>query len=395
MSYIDIFVLATMVLGLLIGLIGSFKRKLTTLITNVLSLVIAFFTCKLITNGVYDMIYDALIGALGEGEFSGIIESVSGMAYGIINLLVFWVEALLLMIIIGIIGKIIFAIIKHHKKKNGKVYLPSYKTGGVLGLVNGFIVGITLIFPVLVLSPALTNISSLTSSMEDEGGTVTEITTLAENQVKNSIVIKGSDWVLSNWKMSILKYENDGQEYYLYDNIGAIGGTTKLLSLFTPAEGEEEVNIFENLSNISDDDLREAFASLDKAPEIKKAMNDIISGLIDGEGGGQEDPFMSALASIDFEEISFEKEAETFIAMKNIVDFSGEEIGLNEEITSEQVDDVIEALENSDLFATLVPVLEIDPDEMLGATYDPDTIGEFLTESQYNSLKALLTPSQD
>ncbi len=166
-SLVDLFIIVCAVIGLFFGLFGKAPRKLWRLILVIGSIVTAYFTYNKIIDAVLAVDVNALAEYIdgftvpaGVTSVEGLVASylnVNGidlssllpLAKSVVGLVVFWVEALVLMLVTRVLfGWIAFAICGKKRKKHTAV-----KTLGLIGAAKGAIVGVMIIIPLLVLSP--------------------------------------------------------------------------------------------------------------------------------------------------------------------------------------------------------------------------------------------------
>lgn len=344
MSYIDIFVIAFVALGLLLGLLGRWQGKLIHLLVVVASILIAFFTCGILTKTLMGI--DAgFIGGTGSiGDFvsdkiGGFVkdfniptDALMGLVSGICKMLVFWLEAIILMLVLGFFAWIIGLIALRKTKKHTAV-----KTVGLIGAVKGFLISIILIFPVLVFSPILANIGSV---IPDGGSTIE----LIQKQVTTSKVVEVSDKLFNKVELDIFKYEKDGTKGYLYSDIKSLNGLLKLSGLFLNTG--EDSNPLETLTSMSDEELREVFTQIGESETVKEVLSGVIEEFIPEDSG----------IELNIDNIDFSKEADTFVTISHMVEFDeqGEMQFTPENITTEEVAGV---LANSDLVLAVVEMV--------------------------------------
>ncbi|MCQ2564365.1 MAG: hypothetical protein MJ152_00650 [Clostridia bacterium] len=288
MSYIDIFVLVIIGLGLFFGLFGRWQNKLVALCSVAASAVTSYFICTPITNAVLKMdsgilsfiggksgtpILEFIQGLLKSKKLPVDLSSLADMVPGLVKVIVFWLCAIVLMLVLGLLTKIIFGIIFRHTKKGTAI-----KTLGLIGAVKGALVAIILVFPVFAFAPLLKNLTSIPNLPES----IQPVVQMVEDHTNKSKAVAVTDWVFKNTKMQMMTYEHNGQTMYLYDDLNGISGLVQLSSLLTGGDP------IQALAQMDASQLQEAIASIGNSPMLQETITNVVSKIVSQQMPGME-----------------------------------------------------------------------------------------------------------
>ncbi len=341
MNLFDTIVLVGALVGLLFGIMGKATKRICSLLYTVLALIIAYFACGTLVSGVMGISVNTeqtleayLIATLSEvtAEFNMPMATIIGLVEGIVKLLAFYILFFIVNFVVNLIGKIVVGIILKIKIRSQVLAgqpvkrFTALKTFGIFGAIKWSIIAFMMILPITVLAPIVPDVAKLV--IKDEA-TATEIS----NQVEQSSVIKFADGLYSSTKLGFMVYSDGETDYYLYDDIKSIKGFLKMASIFMPAEGEE-VDPIKQIANMTDEDITEMLTNINQSESTKEILNTISDELELG---------------IDFKDVDLAEEADTIIAIKNLIDVSEEEVTFKEDITQEDMQNLTDALATSDI----------------------------------------------
>ncbi len=366
MSYIDIFVLVIIGLGLFFGLFGRWQNKLVALCSVAASAVTSYFICTPITNAVLKMDSGILSFIGGESgltildflksklNFEGMdLSAMADMVPGLVKVVVFWLCAIALMLVLGLLTKIIFGIIFRHTKKGTAI-----RTLGLIGAVKGALVAIILVFPVFAFAPALKNLTAVPMIADNQ------IVQMVEDHTNKSKAVTVTDWVFKNTKMQMMTYEHDGQTMYLYDDLEKLPGLIK--SVLEVKDMLSGGNPIEALAQMEPEQLQEVFDNIANAPQvIKDTVTNVVSGIVRDMTEG----------AIQIENIDFEKEGKMFATVASVLTVNTDDpdnikVEIDEESVAtllENPENLADALADSELVTLFAGNMqgmfsEIDPD---------------------------------
>lgn len=421
MNYIDIAFIACIVVGFLCGLVGKGVRKITRLITTVGCIAAAYFTCGTAFTMLNETYAPQFMGALnmtGTTLVEGVINMagsylsqlgldpaiLNGLVAGLIKVVIFWVECLVLLlvsrIVLGLFGLIFFR----------KTKLKPIHTLGIFGLARAAVVTVVLFFPVIVLGPVLKSLGGVGALLDATSNSSTvgavyngepEVTLLDEggegagegettNEGSNPLAaiqpiidkiveqMEGSKFMgyatkivnENKDKVEIFKVEVNGVEYNAVTEIDAIpaliDGANTLLKMM-PAEGEDPMETFKNMDA---DELKETFANLENNPTAKAAVIGVINSTLSSELG----------VTIP-DTVNLATEGETFALVVDLMSVMPETGDPDPEALAEilQPETVANVLANSELALDLI--------EASGMT---DSIADIIPEQQANDIKTQL-----
>ena len=340
MNIIDSIVLGGVIIGFFFGIIGRATKKICSLIFTIVAILVAYFACGTVVNAIMGISVGAdqtlkgyLVNMLSEltAEFSIPTDTIVGLVEGIIKLLAFYILAFALNIVINLIGKIVVSIVLKIKIR-AKVLagqpvkrFTALKTFGIFGAIKWGLLAFLMLLPITVIAPIVPDLAKSVGKNET-------LTTLSE-QIENSSIIKFSDGIYSSTRLNFMVYNDGEKDCYLYDDIKSIKGFLKMASIFMPADGEEADPI-KLLSNMSDEEIKEMLTDINSSDSTKEILNSV-AGELD--------------VDIDFTEVDLSKEADTVIAIKNIIDVSGEDVTIKDDISEEHVEVLTDALASSDI----------------------------------------------
>lgn len=340
MNIIDSIVLGGVIIGFFFGIIGRATKKICSLIFTIVAILVAYFACGTVVNAIMGISVGAdqtlkgyLVNMLSEltAEFSIPTDTIVGLVEGIIKLLAFYILAFALNVVINLIGKIVVSIVLKIKIR-AKVLagqpvkrFTALKTFGIFGAIKWGLLAFLMVLPITVIAPIVPDLAKSVGENET-------LTTLSE-QIENSGIIKFSDGIYSSTRLNFMVYNDGEKDCYLYDDIKSIKGFLKMASIFMPADGEEADPI-KLLSNMSDEEIREMLTDINSSDSTKEILNSV-AGELD--------------VDIDFTEVDLSKEADTVIAIKNIIDVSGEDVTIKDDISEEHVEVLTDALASSDI----------------------------------------------
>ena len=343
MSTIDITFILIVLIGFLTGFLGKLPKKIFSLVTVILSVVTAFLTYKMFVGTILNinvngttlktLLTNMIESSVGGGSSS---EVLKGIVEGVFNILAFYLALFASFVIYGIIFSIISAIVCKRAKKR-----TAWKSFGLIGGLTGFIVASVLVFPIVVLSPVLTNANKLLSS--------NKYTTAIQDDSQKSNVLKIGSGILDKTKGSInfLKYEVivDGSivECNIYDDLKSF------INISNVGSNLDRSLSLEGIDSLSDDEIRTIFEAIDNSEAVKVLFVSALEETLLEEG---------ITTDIDFSDIDFSKEADTFITLK--------EITSEETISTEKAIEAMDTLASSKLMIVIASTQE-------GALKDIDT----------------------
>ena len=194
---------------------------------------------------------------------------------------------------------------------------------------------------------------------------------MVSKQVTTSVTIKMTDGLLNGVHFPMLEYEKDGQKRYLFADFKSVQGFSKIAKLFTKLDGD--TNPLQKLSELTDDEIREVFSSIDNSDTVKEIIVDVITNIDEN-------------IEVNLDEIDFTKEADTFIAVKNSLEFDEEgNVSLAEDANAEEL---AETLAKSDLVEAVAKNAE-------GSLSDIDTTTKLEIEAKLIELRANNEIDQD
>ncbi len=356
MNIFDSIILGGVIIGFIFGIIGRATKRICSLIFTLLAIITAYFTCAMLVDVVMNISLGSgqtlnayLVDMLSNltAEFNIPVNTIVGLVEGVIKLFSFYILAFALNFVFNLIGKIVVAIILKSKiKKQVLAGQPvkrytALKTFGIFGAIKWAIIAFLMILPVTVFAPLVPDLAKM-----DETGSLSAIS----EQIEQSKVIKFADGLYSSNKMGFMVYNDGEKDCYLYDDIKSIKGFLKMASIFMPAEGEE-VDIIQQLANMSDDEIREMLTDINSSESTKEILNSVSDELELG---------------IDFTSVDLAGEADTIIAIKNIIDVSGEDFTIKEEISENDVNTLTDALATS----SIIEIVATNNEGMLSAVDD-------------------------
>ena len=294
------------------------------------------------------------------------IEQLAGLGIGLFKSLVFWLLAIVLIIVFRIIFGIIFAIVFRKAKKKTAI-----RTLGLFGAAKGFIIGLLLVFPLTILSPAagmLSEVAPMFMGGGNKGGSENVSLQLSEEQSIGLKDLKPEDLKAI---VNIVSDQLSGSKACTYTNkfIETVKPTFSTYDLtLTNAEGEDETvkyvfatelrtftegvkeavklakmflnsdfdNPLEALNSMSEDEIMAMFEAMDE--------NDILHDMV----GTVVNEFLPEGVTLP-EDFSLADEAGLFINVMKVMetDEEGNVTGLS--LENIDADDLADALSSSNI----------------------------------------------
>jgi len=366
MNYIDIGCLALVALGFLGGLIGKLPRKFFKTLFLIGSVVLAYLlvgkvSAFLLSKSIGDIPVVSSIPQLAEvkditlqqfvqnkitsNETVKLIYESSPTLRGIVDNLVpvlskvviFFVLGLVFSIVIPFILGIVIKLCTMASKKGTAI-----KSLGLFGAINGAIFALVICSPIIFLSPVLSSVSDIYTSVatpkedatEEEKASFNKISPILvkiqENVKESKVVIFFNDKVMTDEKVkmnekNIMIYTNEsGELVSMYEQLGTIAeiasGAGELMAL------SESLN---DLSSLSPENVDKIFDVLNANPELGK---ELVGGALEAAG----------FEGIDLTNVDLQTEGET---IKSVLEVMNSE----EAITEEKAKELAADLANSEL----------------------------------------------
>lgn len=365
--FLGVFILSIAVC-FLAGIIRGMSRGILSLILVLGCFAVVFFFEGTITSFImhYEIqgqtIKELITNTLAQNpEMEGLVSKLVPLIEILVGIVVFIVD----FIALYLISRIIYFIAKFFVRPKKKRRL----LGGVIGIVQGFIIAFLVCVP---LNGVLLEVNKL-SNVEVNGEKVITLDAIGFDEYQDSAICN----ILTNYDGGLFKHvaqyadEDDGRTYTLTGQVDSVITVIKIAEAVTKLP---EVNFEEGLTPDSVEDVTTILRDLEQiknesSEEVLETVDELIHSAVDMISGGEEFPIDIDLSNLSVKEINFENEAVLVETVLDIVEAESFDT-----IEDEQLDTLVETFADSKLVLPIVEAADMDINL-------PDDVAEKLTES--------------
>ena len=365
--FLGIFILSIAVC-FLAGIIRGMSRGILSLILVLGCFAVVFFFEGTITSFImhYEIqgqtVKELITNTLAQNpEMEGLVSKLVPL----IEILVGIVSFIVGFVALYFVSRIIYFIAKFFVRPKKKRRL----LGGVIGIVQGFIIAFLVCVPI---NGVLLEVNKL-SNIEVNGENVITLDAIGFDEYQDSAICN----ILTNYDGGLFKHvaqyadEDDGRTYTLTGQVDSVITVIKIAEAVTKLP---EVNFEEGLTPDSVEDVTTILRDLEQiknesSEEVLETVDELIHSAVDMIGGGEEFPIDIDLSNLSVKEINFENEAVLVETVLDIVEAENFDA-----IEDEQLDTLVETFADSKLVLPIVEAADMDINL-------PDDVAEKLTES--------------
>ena len=365
--FLGIFILSIAVC-FLAGIIRGMSRGILSLILVLGCFAVVFFFEGTITSFImhYEIqgqtVKELITNTLAQNpEMEGLVSKLVPLIEILVGIVVFIVD----FIALYLISRIIYFIAKFFVRPKKKRRL----LGGVIGIVQGFIIAFLVCVPI---NGVLLEVNKL-SNVEVNGEKVITLDAIGFDEYQDSAICN----ILTNYDGGLFKHvaqyadEDDGRTYTLTGQVDSVITVIKIAEAVTKLP---EVNFEEGLTPDSVEDVTTILRDLEQiknesSEEVLETVDELIHVAVDMIGGDEEFPIDIDLSNLSVKEINFENEAVLVETVLDIVEAESFDT-----IEDEQLDTLVETFADSKLVLPIVEAADMDINL-------PDDVAEKLTES--------------
>ena len=365
--FLGVFILSIAVC-FLAGIIRGMSRGIFSLILVLGCFAVVFFFEGTITSFImhYEIqgqtVKELITNTLAQNpEMEGLVSKLVPL----IEILVGIVSFIVGFVALYFVSRIIYFIAKFFVRPKKKMRL----LGGVIGIVQGFIIAFLVCVP---LNGVLLEVNKL-SNVEVNGEKVITLDAIGFDEYQDSAICN----ILTNYDGGLFKHiaqyadEDDGRTYTLTGQVDSVITVIKIAEAVTKLP---EVNFEEGLTPDNVEDVTTILRDLEQiknesSEEVLETVDKLIHSAVDMIGGGEEFPIDIDLSNLSVKDINFENEAVLVETVLDIVE--AESI---DTIEDEQLDTLVETFADSKLVLPIVEAADMDINL-------PDDVAEKLTES--------------
>lgn len=365
--FLGVFILSIAVC-FLAGIIRGMSRGILSLILVLGCFALVFFFEGTITSFImhYEIqgqtVKELITNTLAQNpEMEGLVSKLVPL----IEILVGIVSFIVGFVALYFVSRIIYFIAKFFVRPKKKRRL----LGGVIGIVQGFIIAFLVCVPI---NGVLLEVNKL-SNVEVNGEKVITLDALGFDEYQDSAICN----ILTNYDGGLFKHvsqyadEDDGRTYTLTGQVDSVITVIKIAEAVTKLP---EVNFEEGLTPDSVEDVTAILRDLEQiknesSEEVLETVDELIHSAVDMIGGGEEFPIDIDLSNLSVKEINFENEAVLVETVLDIVEAENFDA-----IEDEQLDTLVETFADSKLVLPIVEAADMDINL-------PDDVAEKLTES--------------
>ncbi|MBR2377526.1 MAG: CvpA family protein [Clostridia bacterium] len=365
--FLGVFILSIAVC-FLAGIIRGMSRGIFSLILVLLCFGLVFVFEGTITSFImhYEIqgqtVKELITNTLAQNpEMEGLVSKLVPL----IEILVGIVSFIVGFVALYFVSRIIFFIGKFFIRPKKKRRL----LGGVIGIVQGFIIAFLVCVPI---NGVLLEVNKL-SNVEVNGEKVITLDAIGFDEYQDSAICN----ILTNYDGGLFKHvaqyadEDDGRTYTLTGQVDSVITVIKIAEAVTKLP---EVNFEEGLTPDSVEDVTTILRDLEQiknesSEEVLDTVDELIHSAVDMIGGGEEFPIDIDLSNLSVKDINFENEAVLVETVLDIVEAESFDT-----IEDEQLDTLVETFADSKLVLPIVEAADMDINL-------PDDVAEKLTES--------------